>query len=226
MDELKELRTRESKTYLVGHDDDGNEVREMKVAPGPIHYKDAGGVHEIRPEWRRTDDAWVLDHAPYVITVPHGQVAWTMTQDGNAITGTLLDPTPGAVPEPTIEYNRLWWLGVFADFDLCLIAFAEAAAVHSVLHSDRAPRRWSITYNHGPEMTVRPNRSWGRDNIESRVNRIKSDMHRELEVKFTVVKRGRTTTTHMEWTGRVKRVDPVTRHRTWSDDVVYPVRVR
>lgn len=224
--ELKGLRTRESKTYLVGHDDAGNEIREMKVSPGPIHYKDDVGIHEIKPEWKRTNKAWVLDHAPYTIMVLHGKVAWTMTQGSNAITGTLVDPIPVNVSEPTIEYNRLWWLGLFPDFDLCLIAFAEAAAVHSVLHSDKALRQWSIEYRHGPEMMVVPNRSCGRDNINKTVERIKSDMHRELEVKFTVVKHGHLTTTHMEWTGRVKRVDPVTRHRSWSGDVAYPVRVR
>lgn len=224
-EELLEMRTRDTKTFLVGKDDDGNDLRELVVFPGMVHYDNGKGTQEIHPEWRRAENGWMLDHTPYTITVPDGEVSWTMAHKGNVIRGTLLNTC--AVPEPRVQCNRLWWLGVWPDFDLCLIAFAEAAAVHSVLHSNAAPRRWQIRYDHGPEMAVQPTREWGRDNIDKRVDRrMDSDMHRELEVKYTVVKCPRGTTTHMEWTGRVKRVDPVTRKRSWCDDVAYPVRIR
>lgn len=213
MREVVELRDQNSKTFIRGHDKNGNAQLRKVICPIPIHYIQGGEVLDIKPEW----DGLTLHGAPYSLSVDPNCVGFVYTIDNRDICASmnLSGPT-------TVEDHRLWWLDVMPDLDVCLIPSAESVALHFILHSDKAPRIFEVRYECDEGMAASPHRSVGRDNINNLVTRPDADMWRELEILCDISDG----VIRTEWTGRVKKVDPVTRQRSWVKDYAYPVRIR
>ena len=215
MQEIVHLREPRSKTYLRGHDDDGNTLLRTVIARLPIHRPDpeGNGLVDIAPEW----DGLVLGGMPYGLELDADRIGFTHTE-GGVVSRAWLDMRG----ERTEDGVRVWWLGVRPDLDVCLVPSATNVALHFGLHSERALRSFAIYYD-GPAPGIP--RNVGRDNINNvETGRPDADMYRELEVVSTLVEHPHKALV-VTWTGRVKAVDPETRRKRWTTDVAYPVRV-
>ena len=210
--ELVDRRERHSKTFLLGVNADGSRNMRKVIAPVPIHYKDGQEVRDIHPTWERG----VLHGTPYSLSLTDGErVAFALEMGGKSVRASM--DMAGPI---TIDGHLIWWLDVVPDLDVCLMPCATSVALHYVLRSEHAPRRFDVQYD--GDLIPQVHRSRGRDNIDNLVQRPDADMWRELEVTST-----RTDGLHRtEWTGRAKAVDPVTRRRRWTTEIVYPVRIR
>lgn len=195
--EVVELREERIKHFIVGHTPDGDEVREAKQFPLPVHYDFEGEWLDIRPRW--IDGTLV-------------GVGYEATLDGIGCEHIkLLDH----VGTPSVRENRVWWHAIAPDTSAVLVASYKGVRLHLVLWGPNAPREWRFW--HAPDQDVQVG---GRDNIERYVLRSGREQNYELEIEVEedrpiVVKR---------WTGRIKALDEK-RRRYWSDDVLYPVRV-
>lgn len=65
--EIEEIRSTNSKSYLVGLDEEGKEIRKMIVFQQPIHYSNpkTGKLEQIDTRFIPQKDGWKMDKAPY-----------------------------------------------------------------------------------------------------------------------------------------------------------------
>ena len=196
MIELVELRQSHAKHWLTGHDENGDALVTARKTLVPIHYERDGEWVDIKPEWT----AGVLSGVPYTASL-YGVGCSEMR---------LLDQDG----PHTVEGHRVWWRGIVPQTDAVLIASATRLQLHLILHGPRAPR----SFRFATDNTLKVG---GRDNIDRLVERVGHEQHYELDV--THASEGNVVT--KAWSGRVKAVDPSTRKKSWSDDVIYPVRI-
>ncbi len=206
--ETVERRDRFTKHYLTGYDEDGNEVYNAERYPGPIHYERDGEWLDIKPEWVFRIDGYHLVGVPYN--------AWLNQYRAGVDTLHVVPSDPTIPMPPEVEDHRVWWRDIAPQTDAVLIACATGLQLHLVLYGPEAPREWAFHMDDPDSREI-----GGRDNIELYTERESSEKSYELEVTHEV--EGNTVT--KAWTGRVKAIDPLTRRKSWSENVAYPVRL-
>jgi len=193
--ELPELRTNNSKVFLL---EDG-QLR-MDSCQVPVHYLRDGHWYDIEPEWKRDGDRIILHGTGYESHVPDGMV-------GSADMH-LLDKQG----TPEIEGTRLFWHD--GDVSYVLVASAWRTQLQTILWGPDTSTEWLFWFEEPEDVQL-----GGRDNLNGQV-RAGREQHYALEVSGEM----QGNVVRKEWSGRVKSFDAL-RRQSWTDDVLYPVRV-
>ena len=172
---------------------------------------------------------------------PNEAIGYTYTSraEGNPFVSvrlTHIDGTPIiSVPTPTLIGNELWWLGVLPGLDIFIRLALDKADLRKRILNAAAPRelRWQVRES-DPLPLRRQQISIGQDNYD-RLDGGRNGLgpgrtRRTIELQHTITPlssvAGESRYIIDEvWTGRTFEVDPVTRVKTPSTDVVYPVEI-
>jgi len=238
--EATERRTPNSKTW-----ERPGGRRVTKIFPDPIHYLSGGSLLDIDPVPVRQGNDFIVNTAPYTVTAALNRIGLRFQNDAGAdidtrliaISGTTLrDLTLNLSPEPRQRDNvgnQLYYPSVLPDLDFYIQFHNIGATLHMVMRSATAPRQFTFSVREvslaNMDVIHQP---FGRDNANNDpLARAPVDMRREIEATFS-----QTTPTPdgnamvfeftSEWTGRVFQVDNITRIKTLTTDVHYPVWMR
>ena len=206
--EVVALRTATQKHFALP---DGRMMAQVSRV-GPVHYRDGDEWVDLAPNWVRFEGGWKLEGMPFGVEVRDGEVAMTITGDGETCHARMID---GPKVEAVGVGNRLFW--ETPDLSMYLLVHRTGISTHYQLLTPDAPRtfRWVCEGPHPWSSPV------GRDNINREPVRREVEMTRLLNLESTLTNEGIT----VRWDGRVKALDKHRRRRL-TDDVIYPVRIK
>jgi hypothetical protein len=236
LEEVVSLRTLKGKTFDLG----GGKRRLITgISPKhvardiPAYYADPkgyrGGFDDLDPTFHEEDGGFVSGAGWYRVHIdPRRPVAmvYESMAGGSAsmqMTGIDLRPVPPMqIPE------GLRWENVAPDFDVELHLYPHGVEWFKRLKSARAPRAWSWELEQTPDFAAKVNwhaRGW--DNWD-KTARLGEEMflrrHRTAQTSMAIRSDdGRRIVVEEAWTGKVIALEPVTRIKVLTDDVVYPV---
>ena len=234
--ELTDRRSETSKTF-----DMGNGQRHVKTVMGRIHYKDpvTKRYEEVDTTFQQHGKDYIVESAPYDLSVRPDKLTVTYRSKAGgeviavleALDGKPLSEWPINIA-PRMEADRLWLDAVLPDLDICVRAHNEGVRIQHIMHSGTAPRSFDWEINEDEESNARvAGEPKGFDNllnadVPGRVTR--PDKRRKLERQASRIAHSARTgkrrfVQREEWLGRVARVDPITRVKSWTDEIVYPV---
>lgn len=205
--ELENLRAKHSKTFAMP---DGTRRLEHSIAH--VHYQDARG-------------AW-LDCDPQLVVGPGGQISatgvafsWRLHRAGvgydfqagaePTISMTLLGAAPNQ--NPVVSGNRVTFSEVFPGIDIEFVVLDGRVKTLRTIKDAAAAKSCQWRVEHGPESAHRV-----RDGLRGR-----DAAKRELDLSRSQDGNIVTET----WSGKTKVRDPITRVKSLSDEVAWPVVV-
>jgi len=234
--EVVELRQKFSKTFDMG----GGQFQSRNVK-SPAHWDNAGSLEDVDLTVIRRGQNYELKTAPYTVTFRPNSLFIEYDNDaGGVVTVALthVNDTPigslGINITPRLEGNRVYLDDFLPDVTLYLQANDSGFSFQKLITANLTNISFTmeVTTDDNPLVRVE-NRALGRDNFNQVADpdRITSnDTQRQIVSTETVSNERnsagiRSYTLRQEWTGGVARVDPVTRIKSVSQDVIYPVRM-
>ncbi len=242
-DEVLEKRTPKAKIYAVpGRDKEFN----IRVHTASIQYKhpDETVLREIDLAWQDNGDGtFGLTDTEYLVKsyLPADGLGWWFRglRGGTTVDVKLLDidtgagwvSAPATIPMPTVVGSFLEWKAVTPGIDIQLMPRPHGLGDQKIVSGyASAAFRWEIIKDSGSRERVQSQGPRGHDNINDIATRVGDrDRRRTLEVSAVVEPGGRRGARTRQvvtetWTGRVARVDKVTRTKSWTTDRQDPVR--
>lgn len=235
--ELVNERQKFSKTFDMG---DGK--RRSINAMRPVHWKDGNNLSEIDLTIKRKGQVYELKTAPYEITLRASNLICIYDhEDGGHVEIQLThvnDMPVGGLPiqlNPRLIGNRLYLDDFLPNITIYLQVNDGGFSLQKLITADIGPISFTMqmTVDDSPNVKVE-NRALGRDNYNeiSDPDRItQKDFKRQIistESITNQIDNGDGTNTYtlrQVWDGTVARVDPITRVKSPSTDVIYPVRM-
>jgi len=237
--EIAALRTASTKTFEMS-----NGIKHIRASLRREHHDAEGPMRDVDYGWWLLGDGtYGVRDAPYQVQCKPDEIVYRFTDRKTRaavdvrlarIGGTAVTAL-GLTFNPEIRGMELWWSSILPGVDVYFNSVGGISP-HVILHDASAPRAfdWEITKEIGSPIQVVLDNVRGQDNYLNTdvVERTTSkDRRRALEFAPVVVTPLGETATHtrtgqsIEWTGRVAQVAPVTRIKSWTDEVVYPVRI-
>jgi hypothetical protein len=234
--EVREWRTLTGKLYALGDDRYrqiiGQTPKHVPVDPvawaaDPKRY--LGDWDDLDRRFSLVDGQLVSGRGWYRVVVDSSDpcaVAYTDLY-GHTATMRMTDVDLARVT-PTVTAEGLLWRDVAEDFDVELHLRVLGVEWFKRLKSDRAPRAWTWVVDQPDTFTARVNwHSVGWDNADGRVRRFADAMfwrkHRQAHTTITPERTATGWRARESWDGRVIDLLPVTRIKTLTEDVVYPI---
>jgi len=229
--EVIEKRTMSSKTY-----DMGNGQFVVYQGAGAYHYKedpldDMEQWKEVDLSWRQVGDRYIMDTAPYIVELLTDGVGYTYTSRMGGSVEVRLTKVGGKNVDslslskvPRINLDNTAQLGYFNilprlgfRFDLKSLGIE----IYKLIGSAQGPKgfEWRITRDISGKFSVKKT-IVGLDNQQ-----------RWLDVSTIIGPEDRTQPEKIRYTiaetfnDRTVIIDPVTRIRSYSDDVKYPIEI-
>jgi len=237
LSEVTGLRTKKSKTFDMG----GGKfacINGMR----PVHWRNGATLEDIDLNIKRRGQTYELTTAPYTVTVRWSTLTVTYEhEDGGSVSIQLTHINDTLIADlnpnfsPRLLGNKVFLDDFITGISLYLEAQDSGIAIQKLITQDIGPVSFTmrITHDYSPNVRIE-NRALGRDNYNeiSDPDRITlKDSKRQLitsEVISGITDNGDGTesyTVRQEWLGQVSRTDPVTRIKSASNNVIYPVRM-
>jgi len=229
-------RSRHGKVWKIDPDSEGRERFEGQISIEPQHYQRAGekDMREIDTRW--TTDArgkLRLRDAPFRLIMREDTIGvrFVDRNEGYRIDMELIrvDATPIADltlnMNPVVAGKIVKFPDVLPDLDIHLRAANGRVQWIAIMKSAKAPRSfvWQVTEDAeatDDKVTVGEIPSNGSD-----ANRNRLEVRSKQRSANELINGRRRYRTRTAWTGRVIVADPVTRVKSFTDTVVYPVRL-
>lgn len=202
MKELREKRTRMTKTYQKGED----HFALVSNPEGlPLHTLKDG----LWEDYDLSIESGRVACADYDVRILEGAIGYEGTDPQGRHIRLELE---GKWSEPELHENMATWVGVAPGVDFCLAFDIDRIRAVRVLHNAEAER--TAVYWHERDKQA----------IGGLLN-VGSDMkERPAELEVTEELRGETSRKITQtFTGRVLHIDEVTRNRSWSENPEYPL---
>ncbi len=217
--EIIEKRTPTGKTFLQ---EDGK--YRLRASEKLVHYTDKGQMHDIDLEPVDMGDYWLVDKAPYILTVSKAKPHILYQGRGSGLRIEMeLQHVDGQAPgqfTPEVTPRGICFKGI-TDNDIHIAIRAKSVRTEQHIASPQGIRTlgWKIRQNYPEPIvveTLRKARDAERSKGELQITRSQlvrdgADWIHTFEEKFT---------------GKKLEKDPVTRRLIPVDGAVYPVRVR
>lgn len=215
--ELVEARTLTSKTF-----DLGGRKRRVVCSTVPIHYDDNGELRDVVATIETKGNDLVAEKLPFLFKLDGIGYYYESRRGGNAHVRLVeIDGKPfdRAAAAKQIDANKALFVDIVDGIDVEIYVGKSGVRVFTKIKTDEAPRRflWQVTRSKDATFVI---------NFEA----TGYDANRKAEILNTVTviedKNGVLEQTHeIEWTGRVKIVDPVTRIPSWGNDYELPITI-
>ena len=234
-DELVEMRQATSKTYQLP-----NNQHKLVAGLSHVHYKDdpnnPDNQSDGQPNRWKDIDLTILDvngkkvikKAMYDLEIWTDRVGYTYTSKySGRVDVELIKVNNGFVGNNfTIRQdgNKLFWDGVGQDLDLYVDAGIDKVEIFKVLKSGRAAKKlkWKITEDIGGRARF-ITKIVGKDSAKNALN-IKTTIGTKTKKIGRTLNEYNSFEFDEEWTGEIGEIlDPTTRQKTWTTNVVYPV---
>lgn len=202
MREIKERRTRTSKTF-----DLGNGRRRLEIGRLPCHFERDGKLHDIdlTPEFDAARSQHVLRNCPYALQIDDSSPSYAY----NSLSGKRVSVELNATSSrPIVDGGLFKWAEVGRDTDYVIQPLPTGSATLLILNTSDSPRKWSWRVR-GDLSLIRP--LWGRD-------------ARGRMLELIERRSAQDGTIEVEWTGRAASRAKIRREgrSAWSEDVDYP----
>lgn len=237
--EVPALRTVSTKTFEMP-----GGIKHIRASLRREHHDAEGPMRDVDYGWRLLGDGtYGVRDAPFQVQCRPDEIIYRFTDRKTravvdvrlARIGGMAVAALGMTFNPEIRGCELWWPSVLPGVDVYFNSIGGISP-HILLHDASVPRTfdWEITKEIGSPIQIVLDNVRGQDNYLSAdvAERTTSkDRSRALEFSPIVVSQLGDTATHtrmgqsIEWTGRVAQVAPVTRIKSWTEEVVYPVRI-
>jgi len=252
--EIEAQRTLTGKVWDMGKTSDNRQKKSQKIQCGePVHVPSdftlfnslvtvREDIKQYRGGWDDCDCDLVLDNGVYRtgntyydLEIDPAVYGYKYVSKRRGDCEVKLDritgSPPGPMPTPRVVGNKIFWDEVRPGLDLMIVCKAMGVAIFKIVKTPTAPKafRWEIREGDMSGLTLKKQTA-GIDNADLAISRRPEHDRRPLEIIVTesapITVGGKKVYTVTEIaTGKVFRRDPITRERTLSTDIVYPIRI-